>query len=362
MLAFSIATTKNGRETMTDLYIHVGTHKTGTTTIQHALRDTSRAIPEKDWTYSGTTPTSKEIMRAKQYDKTLVQRLNIELQSLMQRARSADKVILSTETLSGLPTDGYRNSKVVYSMLRDATTQYDVKIIIFLRRQDSFVESMYTQMIHQGEALEFDRFLTQYDSPDALDYSRMLNDFRACFGDQNLIVRSYHKSSETGLLIDFAEIIGSKSLRSSKQGDKNPSYSRHALEIAKVCNRSLDQGRKLQLRRALQATMAKKRREPFSYFSADQRAGFLNRYEGSNRDVANRYFGGDLESLFPTPNPSKPIAHIERLTYDDVAELVVHILNETSSNNESGVAAGIRVALSGYPRLRSLLRKLRRCV
>jgi hypothetical protein len=299
-------------------------------------------------------------MLAKQYDKTLVQRFNVEVQSMMQRAQSANKIILSSEALSGLPTDGYRNSNAVYSMLRDATNQYNVKIVIFLRRQDSFVESMYTQMIHQGEVLEFESFLKQFDSPDALDYRRMLNDLRSCFGDQNLIVRSYHESSQIGLLTDFGKIIESKSLRYSKQGNKNPSYSRHALEIAKICNRYLDQRCKGQLRRALQDTMAKKRSEPLSYFTDDERARFLNRYKVSNRDVANRYFGGDLERLFPTPKASKPIVHNESLTYVEVAGLVVQILNENSSH--SGIIAGIRVALSGYPRLRRLIQKVRRRV
>lgn len=347
---------------MTDIYIHVGIHKTGTTTIQHALRYTSRTKAEEGWIYSGTTATAKDIMRANQYDKTLVQRFNVEVESMMQRAKSANRVILSSEALCGSPSDGYRNSNAVFSMLRDATNQYNVKIVIFLRRQDSFVESMYTQMIQQGESLEFESFLEQYNQPDALDYRRMLDDLRSCFGNQNLIVRSYHESSEIGLLADFGEIIGSKALRYSEQGDKNTSYSRHALEIARICNRSLDHNRKPQLRRALQAAMPKNRLESFSYFTDDERSNFLNRYQVSNRDVANRYFDGDLERLFPTPKASKPITHNESLTYDDVAGLIVQILNGNTSNNGSGIIAGIRVALSGYPRLRRLIQKVRRHV
>ena len=186
---------------MSDIYIHIGTHRTGSTTIQHALRYTAGAYAEEGWVYSeGGNATAKDIMRANQYDKTLVQRFNVEVESMMQRAKSANRFILSTEVLSGSPYNGYRNSNAVFSMVRDATNQYNVKIVIFLRRQDSFVESMYTQMIHQGKSLEFESFLEQYSSPDALDYRRMLDDLRSCFGDQNLIVRSYHESSKIGLL------------------------------------------------------------------------------------------------------------------------------------------------------------------
>lgn len=348
---------------MTDTYIHIGTHKTGTTTIQHALRNSARANPEKDWIYAGTTPTAKKIMLAKQYDNTLVQRFNAEIQSTMKHRQSANKVILSSEALSGLPTDGYQNSNVVYSMLRDATAQYSPQIVIYLRRQDSFVESMYTQKIHEGEAFEFESFLKQYDSPDALDYRRMLADLGSIFGDQNLIVKSYHKASERGLLVDFGEIIESKLFQQyTGQGDKNPSYSRDALEIAKICNASLDEERKQQLRRALQATMAKERFEPFSYFTDEDRAQFLKKYEVSNRDVSNRFFGGDIERLFPAPKTSTPVSYNERVAHAKVARLVVQLLNENAGKPERGIFAGIRVALSGYPRLIRLLRKVRQRV
>ena len=345
---------------MTNIYIHIGTHKTGTTTIQHALRDTVRVYPKEGWVYQGTTPTANEFMQAEKYDKTKVQQFHSELQSTIQRRKSANRLVLSSEALSGFPRNGYQNSNVVYSMLRDATTQYNVKIIIYLRSQDSFVESIYTQMIHQGETLDFGSFIKQYDSPDALNYCRMLDDLRSCFGDENLIVKSYHEASKRGLLHDFGDIIESKSLQCSEQMEKNPSYSHHALEIAKICNASLDQRRKSQLRGALQLTMAKKRFEQFSFFSDKERAMFLERFKMSNTEVANRYFNGSLETLFPIPNSLTSISQNERLTYNEVARVIVQILNGSGKKHESAIISGARVALSGYPRLGRLLRKVLR--
>jgi hypothetical protein len=139
-------------------------------------------------------------MRAEQYDKKLVKNFKAEVQRKMPNREPENPVVLSSEALSGMPTGGYQNSNVVYSMLRDATAQYNVKIVIYLRRQDSFVESMYTQKIHEGEAFDFESFLKQYDAPDALDYYRMIADLIEFFGDQNLVVRSYHEASEKGLI------------------------------------------------------------------------------------------------------------------------------------------------------------------
>ena len=347
-------------EIMTDIYIHIGTHKTGSSTIQSALRSTSKAHPEEGWRYARlTTATATEIMQTKLYDEKLVRRFKCELQRTMRRVKSTDKVILSSEALSGLPIDGYRNSNAIFSMLRDATKGHNVKIVIFLRRQDSFVESMYTQKIHEGGDLDFESFVNQFNSHDALDYHRMLTDLRSYFGDQDVIVRSYHASSNRDLLTDFGDIIGSKALRYCEQVDKNPSYSRQALEIARICNRSLGASRKRQLRHALQTVMAKKRSEPFSYFTDDSRTRFLNRYNSSNLDVANRYFDGNLEKLFPPPEASKPSYNDDSLSYDDVAELVIQILNENPIDNKrSGILAGIRFTRSDHPPLRRLMQKV----
>jgi len=338
---------------MKNIYVHIGTHKTGTTTIQHALKGNALKNPNEK-SFICSNKIAKQFMREEKYNRYLVQRFQDEIQSMIQRSKSANKVVLSNEALSGLPESGYQNSNVVYSMLRDATTKYNVKIIIYLRRQDSFVESLYTQMIHQGDTIEFERFFKQFESPGALNYRRMLNDLRSYFDDQNIIVRSYHEASERGLLIDFSDVIKSKSLKFSKQKEKNPSYSRHALEIAKICNASLDQEGKQQLRAALQATMAKRRNEPFSLFTDDERAKFLDKHKESNLVIANRYFSGNLEKLFPTPNIITSISYKKILTYEEVARLVVHLLH----GHESGIIAGGRVALSRYPRLKNLLRKV----
>lgn len=344
---------------MTDIYIHIGTHKTGSTTIQHALKNTSQA-ESVNWIYSGFTKTLGDLMKAMQYDNALVKRLKVEIQGKMLHAKSvkAKRLILSSETLSGLPQIGYLNSNAVFSMLRDATSQYDTKIVIFFRRQDSFVESFYTQMIHEGEGLEFESFLKQVSSPDALNYSRMLDELSAAFGEQSLIVKSYHESSKIGLIDNFSEIIESNlPLYSTK--DYNLSYSHHAVEIAKICNKSLSQKGKHHLRHTLQSVLAKNRKEPFIYFTDEERTRFLNKYQLSNREVANRFFEGDLERLFPTPGKSKQTSHLENLTYEDVARVVVHILNQNYKTNESGIIAGILVALQGYPKLRRLLGKIR---
>ena len=349
---------------MTDLYIHIGTHKTGTTTIQHALRTVDNTSQQEGWKYLKTPRIARELMRAEKYDRGLVRNFHTELQDLLRRGESTEfpspRFVMSSEALSGLATNGYQNSSIVASMLREATKQYEVKLIVYLRRQDDFVESMYTQIIHQGESFSFKEFLTGYEGVDALNYSRMLQDFRIYFGDHNLIVKSYHDASERGLLRDFAEVINSVVLSNASGERKNPSYSPHALNIARVSNPHLDREQKRKLRRALQNVMPKNQAEPFSYFYEEERSIFLEKYAPSNREVADFYFNGELNRMFPPPPIGLSPSCQTNVPPEQVGRLVVELLSSNDTTAQSGIMAGAHVALSGYPKIQNLLRKILR--
>jgi hypothetical protein len=317
---------------VTDLYIHIGTHKTGSTSIQHALKNIGKQSLDEGWRFIKNPKIMKCLSQSTKYDKGLVSSYRDELDSLVSSVKSTKKIIVSSEHYSGIATDGYQNSGIIASMLRDATSKYKVKIIIYLRRQDDFVESMYTQMIHQGGTLEFDCFLKGFDSLEALDYQRMLNDYSLSFGRENIIVRSYHEASRRGLLNDFSEIIVSDLLKKSTSERSNPSYSSHALEIAKKCNQHLDTKQQSRLRRALQRVMIKNNLDDFLFFSNEDRLQFQEKYNNSNRCVADQYFNLNGESLFTAPKIPTNDRSTDKLQYEEVAKLIVDLLQIKGEN------------------------------
>ncbi len=347
---------------MVNLYIHIGTHKTGTTTIQNALKIVGNKSLEEGWKYLKAPRIARKFMRAEKYDPGLVNKFQTELEKLLQQEESIElpisRFVMSSEELSGLATKGYQNSSIMASMLREATKQYKVKLIVYLRRQDDFVESMYTQIIHQGGSCSFKEFLAGYEGIDALNYSRILQDFRAYFGDDNLIVKSYHEASERGLLQDFSEVINSVVLSKVRVERKNPSYSFHALNIARVSNPQLSREKKRRLKLALQNVMPKNPGEPFAYFYEDERNIFLGKYISSNREVADLYFNGELNRMFPPQPIGLSPSCQTNVPYEQVGGLVVELLSLNDTIAPKGIMAGIRVALSGYPRIENLLRKI----
>jgi hypothetical protein len=274
-------------------------------------------------------------MNAEQYSKEIAKAYRCELSKQISTHPPGSLFVMSSEALCGLPSRGYLNSGVVFSMLREALAEYKVTVIIYLRRQDSFVESMYSQAIHEGGCLGFDEFARKYAMLGSLDYARILNDLETYFGRNSLIVRSYHAASAKGLIDDFASVIGSDLLTThfAASGSKNISYSRNALEIARFCNPNLDEINKKKLRRALQHVMPHGSDEPLRYFSEDARNEFLEKYEFSNNEVAFRFFGGNLNNLFPRPSAALRYCPVSSATNAEISMMVLHLLGQDAQQS-----------------------------
>lgn len=319
---------------MKEIYIHIGTHKTGTTCIQKELSTYDKESISEGWKYIKSPRCTKNFMTSTQYDITLVNKFKAEIDTAIKKEKSAQKFILSSEALSGNPCNGYLNSDVVSLMLKEATKGYHVKIIIYLRSQDDFLESMYTQTIHEGGTSDFNTFLSCFDHPNSLNYDIFLRNFEVSFGLNNLHVQSYSHVSKEGLIKDFSKIIKSELLfKSTPTTRKNISYSRDALEIARVCNSKLNNQQKKQIRKTLQKIMFKEKSESFSFFTHSARITFMEKYKTSNKGIAKRYFKGDLDCLFPVTT------HISKNdtgpTCTQVSRLLIELFEQNNNKKRS---------------------------
>jgi len=317
---------------MAPMYIHIGTHKTGTTTIQSALLDESaNAGLQEGWKYLTTPRAARDLMHVQTYDENIVRQFSKELVKKVSRIGKSTKLIISNEGLSGQPTDGYLNSSVVAAMLREITKDFDVTVIIYLRRQDDMAESMYIQKIHEGASFSFEEFISNLKPGLSYNYSRILKDWTNCFGAENLIVKSYHLADQRGLLMDFGEVIGSAGVLHAQPTRRNPSYSNDAVQIARIANTSLDKSSRKRLRHALQKTMAKPQSESHSLFTATDRKEFLDAYNESNQNVASQYFRDEPHAIFPDSKPenSEPRSktHDDCIPYENIAPLIVELID-----------------------------------
>lgn len=296
---------------MSNLYLHIGTHKTGSTAIQSSLKKKSSELDDEDILHIPYFSLLKELMQTECFDPALASRMREKLNHNLNYSlqRSADRFILSFEGFSGRPLMGYTNAEVIAEILHYAFDDIDVKVIVYLRRQDSFVESVYTQKIHEGESYSFDTFLEQTDVL-KLDWYALVDAYGSRFGTENVFVRRYHREffpEAYSLIQDFGRVIGSKTLAEHTTSRfSNVGYSRAALETARRTNPHLDSEEQWILRRLLQETNGKEPFQSYSFFAPNERRAFLERHTSSNRRIVDEYCSDEVNRLFPKPDFNEP--------------------------------------------------------
>lgn len=283
------------------LFIHIGTHKTGTTAIQRAFKADEKALLKDG------------LVRLRSCDRIALPSLGAaELEAMTASLRQeaarhpagSMRFLMTSEGFSGDPMTGYADAPVIASRLRAATRGFDVRIILFLRSQDDFIESWYTQRIHEGRSETFEEFLQLIRLED-MNWLRLAEAYAAEFGRENLIVRRYHKAfypEPADLLVDFCRIVEIRQelIARSLGRVRNQGFSREAVELARSCNPHLDKGRQKQLRQLLQTLSAKPVHSRYAYFTRQQREQLLAQHQATNDEVARRYLqDGANGPLFP---------------------------------------------------------------
>jgi len=286
---------------MARLYLHIGTHKTGSTQIQASLSAAKFGLLNEKIAYLPYFPASFEIMCLDALDKAIINKSRGYLLKATREFSNEYSFILSFEGFSGDLKQGYRNAPIVASILKEITDGFDVYIIVYLRRQDSFLESTYTQFIHQGESLSFPDFIKCYDSS-CFDWYSLLTTFAESFEKEKLFVRRYEKQylpDQDSLIDSFASIIKSSALQKVRmKKSHNVGYDRDTLEIARLCNPYLEQSERKILRRILQASRTRLPLQIYSFLLPDERRNILDRYSDSNAKIFKEYFGEDCGNLF----------------------------------------------------------------
>lgn len=344
------------------LIAHIGTHKTASTAIQRMLHRHAHELRQEGTVYVPIAPKQyAPLMRQRQLASGLVERMGRDLRERMSaRARGATprRYLLSWEGWSGDPATGYDNAEVVARSLRQMVGELPIQIIVYLRRQDTFMESMYTQLIHQGESGTFEEYQRSLPE-DAFDWEALIERYARHFGKESITPRIYSREAlpkRSSIIEDFGDAIESPALvrvaEALPEGRSNSGYSREALEIARMANPYLSPEERRELRGILQQTSAKRPFESYTFWG-DQRAEVLARYQDSNARVAREHFDG-RERLFPEPEPDEG-SSFEELSMEDVTVILVKAMLSQRRQGSHRHSRVLDAVVSGEQRIKKLL-------
>jgi len=299
-----------------ELILHIGLHKTGTSAIQQFLRDNSKNLEEQGILYpQGIVPAGdhnplawclvheRYFPRRKEF---YVENASMnhwrKLHEVVSQS-SATRIILSGEDFSLIDDPG---------QLAALCEPYDTRVIVYLRRQDQYLQSVYNQMVKSYEwslTEPFEEFLLHHHLGDVMHYDRLLHRWANAFSRERIKVGVYDKSRLAhGLIADFAARSGVLLTENTCMPDTpvNQSLPHHFLEIKRILNR-IDFSR-TQHEALLQALFAVSRAQGWNnrvhtehqLMSGSRRKAFLAAFEEGNRKVAREYLNED-SSLFPAP-------------------------------------------------------------
>jgi hypothetical protein len=197
-------------------FIHIGMHKTGTTSIQLAIKEHAAELYKQGYLYPPIGPENEfkahhDIARYLMKDTGHMPISEIEEDLFNIIGKTNLDVILSSEDfLRAL----YYNPARFQTFINKINGYFQViYIIIYLRNQASFLQSNYFERLKYGFKMPFDDYVEQRLVHDIdefpLDYTKFLSIAERLDGS-NLIVRSYDLVRKSGAVSDFFSILGAE--------------------------------------------------------------------------------------------------------------------------------------------------------
>jgi hypothetical protein len=214
-------------------------------------------------------------------------------------------IVFSKEAFAGDPHRAYENLTQVAADLKRILEPWPICILIGVRRQDTFVESLYSQYIKSGGTQPFDEYRRVLDDR-KLDWLRIVVELERVFQPGSVHVRvfdDFPRDSDALAKHMLGALVPDLWLRRTRKKQANLGYSRSTLEVARCANQWLDPRERKSLRRFLETRFPRRSGESLSLYSEEQRSALLAYYEPSNEQLFCRYLGRSLPKTW-RPAPS----------------------------------------------------------
>ena len=308
------------------IYLHIGAPKTGSTALQYFLMSNRDILAENNVLYpilGEAEPIQHHVFirpycdphpndgiwSAGPQNRLKTEReLRLALdQEIVEK--KANKVLISSEVFFAHQAffADYINKESLAASANKLLTGYDVKIIVYLRRQDHWLESCYGETIkgaHSASHLPIQEYLLYRDKK-LLDYEYLLQPWSEAFGAENVIVRRYTKENlPNGIVPDFLETIGldpglfGKS--ALKNARENTSIDRDSLEFLRFLNRinhELLEGERLTIPFRPEIIAKSGLSKKFNFLTLAERKSLLESVHESNNRISDLFIG-DHKPLF----------------------------------------------------------------
>lgn len=314
------------------IYLHIGMPKTGTSSLQFFCQENQDILGEKGYFYPVMPFRYRQMSQVRnahflvgsvytesgEVDEAKTGEYRDQAFDLLEGyLNKYSNIILSDEAIWNCLTERNRDALDIIKQFCDKQS-VELKVIVYLRRQDSFLESYWKQKIRRrGATWKWRGVMRHTPSYIALDYYPHLCNIAETVGKENLIVRRYQKGKFLGtdgtIFSDFLNAVGLELTEEYKPLEKqaNVSLNNNFAEIKRIMNYLLSEDQAARDREqiwleriALECSRYEKEQYESSMFSEKEQQKFMEQYKASNAKVAQEFMGE--EELFLGGAPSLP--------------------------------------------------------
>jgi hypothetical protein len=295
---------------MSRLILHVGLPKTGSKLIQRALKEAQGPLAERGMAalaragYEGLADRAPVRWRNGRAPVEVHREVG---QEIAARHLAGDGCVVSHEDLLGrpwtfqLPNGIYPHAEEILSAILDGARPDEVKVTIYLRRPDRWLEAMYLQSLRMGNAQTFEDYTADLD-PMRLSWLRLVHKIERATGSTPRVryFETIKDGSRPYVESFFDELdLGVRPALDFPTEGQNRGYSEVAMRIAQAANPLLDQQGKKALRRFLDNNFTNVDYPRPSVLTDERRAWLLSELTDDLNELHRGYVAADDDGTSP---------------------------------------------------------------
>ncbi|NDW33021.1 hypothetical protein [Salipiger sp. PrR007] len=213
---------------MKKLFLHIGMQKTGTSSIQLMLHSSEEALRKQSFFYPRLPMAGQDGIWKTAFRQNLLAASLADYPSVFAKYDPGQIEVIRAEILSSplvpiISAEDFSRQRD-FGRLKELLKGFEVSVIVYLRRQDKFAESLYNQRnkILLSRMSEFlldetlvtpeglNRFLTQENYTRLLDYKSLVERLRNSLDLCDIHIREYERDLLVGgdVCLDFCSILG----------------------------------------------------------------------------------------------------------------------------------------------------------
>jgi hypothetical protein len=281
------------------LIFHIGTHKTGTTSIQNTLDNNIELLKKYKVRYFTLHKELKFLHKAFYPEIYGVKRSRELYDNAKNKffeivsSTDFDAYIISGEDMSGFIWDWTERLSFLNEVI-ECFPEAEIQIVVYFRNPVSSCISIYQELVKGNKFTNsFDSFMTDKSFSiysGGLDWYLRSKQITNLIQPEKLTVKCFESSGGKGFLLDFLTTIGLSDIKELVQEEKSSNQSVNMKQLAEMitCNESFN-GSELKEKKSAILLNTAEGDNIYNLLTAEEKKKLLRYYYESNIKLFNEY-------------------------------------------------------------------------